>query len=146
MVEMQAQMAQMATMMMEMQEMATAAKAKAKSRSKAAGSGRTAPKENKKAALTGWEADFPTLSHRYSYDVTFNILGSITEQALTFKWKLLLLMLRMKQSANAYGCQHKKKAWRPRKKCEMALVFWHPDGRPCWRRMENQLKKTMPSL
>jgi len=136
---MQAQMAQMATMMMEMQEMAIAAKAKAKSRSKAAGSGRTAP-------LTGREADFPTLSHRYSYDVTFNILGSITEQALTFKWKLLLLMLRMKQSANAYGCQHKKKAWRPRKKCEMALVFWHPDGRPCWRRMENQLKKTMPSL
>ena len=101
MVEMQAQMAQMATMMMEMQEMATAAKAKAKSRSKAAGSGQTAPKENKKAALTGREADFPTLSHRYSYDVTFNILGSITEQALTFKWKLLLLMLRMKQAVEA---------------------------------------------
>ena len=46
--------------------------------------------------------------------------------------------------ANAYGCQHEKKAWRPRKKCEMALVFWHPDGRPCWRRMENQLKKPCP--
>ena len=45
-------------------------------------------------------------------------------------------------SANAYGCQHEKKAWRPGKNCEMALVFWHPDGRPCWRRMENQLKKT----
>ena len=47
---------------------------------------------------------------------------------------------------NYNGCQHEKKAWRPRKKYEMALVFWHPDGRPCWRRMENQLKKTMPNL
>jgi hypothetical protein len=28
-------------------------------------------------------------------------------------------------AADAYGCQHEKKAWRPRKKCEMALVFWH---------------------
>ena len=104
MLEMQAQMAQMATMMMEMQEMATAAKAKAKSQSKAAASGQTAPKEkkeNKKAALTGREADFPTLSQRYSYDVTFNILGSITEQTLTFKWKLLLLMLRMKQAVES---------------------------------------------
>jgi hypothetical protein len=27
-------------------------------------------------------------------------------------------------TANAYGCQHEKKAGRPRNKCEMALVFW----------------------
>lgn len=51
--------------------------------------------------MTGREADFPTLSNRYSYDLTFNILGSLTEQTLTFKWKMMLLQLRVKKAVEA---------------------------------------------
>ena len=55
----------------------------------------------KKAALTGSEAPFPTLSKEFSDDITFNIMLSLKAQLITFKWKLMLLLLRAKQAVEA---------------------------------------------
>ena len=55
-------------------------------------------KRQEQAALTGSKADFPTLSTEFSNDVTFNIMNSLRSQGLVFKWKLLLLMLRVKEA------------------------------------------------
>ena len=62
-----------------------------------------APRENKKAALTGSQADFPTLSNHFSLDITFNIIRSITAQTITFKWKLMLLLMRVKAAVEMDG-------------------------------------------
>ena len=58
-------------------------------------------KAQKKAALTGSEAPFPTLSKEFSDDITFNLMLSLNAQALTFKWKLLLVMMRAKRAVEA---------------------------------------------
>ena len=55
-----------------------------------------AGKRQETAALTGSKADFPTLSTEFSDDVTFNVMNSLRSQSLVFKWKLLLLLLRVK--------------------------------------------------
>ena len=55
-------------------------------------------KPNKHAALTGSEAPFPSLSRMFSMDVTFNVARSLFAQSVTYKWKILLLMMRMKQA------------------------------------------------
>lgn len=52
----------------------------------------------KNKALTGSEAPFPTLSREFSMDITFNILGSLKSKMVTFKWKLLLLLMRTKRA------------------------------------------------
>ena len=114
MLDLQAQMNQMAAMMMQLQETAATAKAKAKSKPGESGQNTTRTKENKRAALTGREADFPTLSNRYSYDLTFNILGSLTEQTLTFKWKMMLLQLRVKKAVEADKTARRKWKKNPR--------------------------------
>ena len=114
MLDLQAQMNQMAAMMMQLQETAATAKAKAKSKPGESGQNTTCTKENKRAALTGREADFPTLSNRYSYDLTFNILGSLTEQTLTFKWKMMLLQLRVKKAVEADKAARRKWKKNPR--------------------------------
>ncbi|CAL1141583.1 unnamed protein product [Cladocopium goreaui] len=117
MLDLQAQMNQMAAMMMQLQETAATAKAKAKGKPGESGQSTTRAKgnkENKRAALTGREADFPTLSNRYSYDLTFNILGSLTEQTLTFKWKMMLLQLRVKKAVEADKAARRKWKKNPR--------------------------------
>lgn len=57
-----------------------------------------AGKRQEQAALTGNRAHFPTLSTEFSNDVTFNIMNSLRSQGLVFKWKLLLLLLRVKEA------------------------------------------------
>ncbi|OLP95636.1 hypothetical protein AK812_SmicGene22229 [Symbiodinium microadriaticum] len=49
-------------------------------------------------ALTDLDADFPTLSNRYSDDVVINAALSLTCQMLTFKWKQFTWMLRVKRA------------------------------------------------
>ncbi|CAE7216972.1 unnamed protein product [Symbiodinium sp. CCMP2592] len=47
-------------------------------------------------ALTDLQADFPTLPNRYSDDLVINVALSLTCQLLTFKWKQLVWMLRIR--------------------------------------------------
>ena len=42
--------------------------------------------------------EYPTLSRVFSADVTFNIMASLWSQTVTFKWKLCLLLLRVKRA------------------------------------------------
>ena len=49
-------------------------------------------------ALTDLQADFPTLSNRYSEDLVINVALSLTCQLLTFKWKQLVWMLRIRRA------------------------------------------------
>ncbi|CAK9117104.1 unnamed protein product [Durusdinium trenchii] len=56
------------------------------------------PRAVRTAALTGDEAPFPSLSTQFSDDPTMNLMISLRSQTLTFKWKLLLLMLRIKHA------------------------------------------------
>lgn len=69
----------------------------------------SAKKPNKHAALTGSEAPFPTLSNHFSHDLTFNIMRSLQSQVVTFKWKMMLLMMRVKVAVEESDIRRK---WR----------------------------------
>lgn len=69
------------------------------SATRATSSGRKkSARQQRTAALTGREAPYPTLSTMFSDDLTWNIILSIKSQSITFKWKLLLLMMRIKRA------------------------------------------------
>lgn len=69
------------------------------SANRAASSGRKkTARQQLSAALTGREAPYPTLSTMFSDDLTWNIILSIKSQSVTFKWKMLLLMMRIKRA------------------------------------------------
>ncbi|CAE7879281.1 unnamed protein product [Symbiodinium sp. KB8] len=55
-------------------------------------------KSQKVKALTDHQANFPTLSNRYSDDLVINVALSLTCQMLTFKWKQLVWMLRIRRA------------------------------------------------
>ena len=99
-VNMQEMYAQMQQMMVQQQAQQAAGSAAQESTTvKEAKSGTTkVNKINKHAALTGAEAPFPSLSQAFSMDLTFNVAKSIYAQSRTFKWKMLLLMLRVKKA------------------------------------------------
>ena len=65
------------------------------------------PRKVRTAALTGDEAPFPTLSTVFSDDPTMNLMISLKSQTLTFKWKMLLLLLRVKSAVEI-----ERKRWR----------------------------------
>lgn len=44
------------------------------------------------------EKSYPTLSTMFSDDLTWNIILSIKSQSITFKWKMLLLLMRVKRA------------------------------------------------
>lgn len=71
---------------------------------------KTSAKSNAKAALTGSEAPFPTLSNKFSDDITFNMVRSMAAQTITFKWELLLLQMRVKNAveSDSRGLRWKK--------------------------------------
>ena len=48
-------------------------------------------------ALTDHDAPFPTLSTRFSDDVVINMMLSLQSKLFTFKWKLFLIMMRVKR-------------------------------------------------
>ena len=66
-------------------------------------------KAEAKAALTGSQADFPTLSTEFSDDITFNVMNSLRSQGLVFKWKMLLLMMRVKKAVEDPQHQPRRK-------------------------------------
>lgn len=69
-------------------------------------------KPNKHAALTGSEAPFPSLSRMFSMDATFNVAKSVYAQSVTYKWKILLLMLRLKKAVEKDpGRRWKRNYW-----------------------------------
>ena len=65
------------------------------------------PRAVRTAALTGDEAPFPSLSAQFSDDPTMNLMISLRSQTLTFKWKLLLLTLRIK-----HAVEMEKRRWK----------------------------------
>lgn len=82
----------------------------------------TSQKAQRQAALTGDLANFPTLSCRFSADVTFNIMASLQAQMLVFKWKTLLLMLRVKQAVEKErGQSGRPLKWKRNPRWMMAL-------------------------
>lgn len=76
----------------------------------------------RQAALTGDMAPFPTLSGQFSADVTFNIMASLQSQTLVFKWKTLLLMLRVKPAVEKErGQSGRPLKWKRNPRWMMAL-------------------------
>lgn len=57
---------------------------------------RSAAKRIETKALTGIQADYPSLSHQWSYEVPFNLIGSVRSRMVTFMWKKLVWQMRMK--------------------------------------------------
>jgi hypothetical protein len=56
----------------------------------------TAEKQKQSKALTGSQANYPSLSHTWSKDVGLNIAGSVRARMVVFAWKRFLWMLRAK--------------------------------------------------
>lgn len=67
----------------------------AKSRAK---KGHAAAKKKEQAALTGIQADYPSLSHTWSEDVAFNLVASVRSRMITFQWKKLFWQCRVRQA------------------------------------------------
>lgn len=57
----------------------------------------TAQKKQQKAALTGWEADYPSLSNCWSEELACNVLRSTESRLRTFLWKFVW-QLRVKEA------------------------------------------------
>ena len=55
-------------------------------------------KRKESRALTGWRADYPSLSHFWSEEVPFNMVGAMKSRTVTFMWKKLLWQLRAKEA------------------------------------------------
>ena len=74
--------------------------------------------ENK--ALTGIQADYPSLSNCWSEDLTFNILRSTQSRLVTFMWKKLVWQLRVREAINV---ESKGKAkWKPNPRWQAYLL------------------------
>ena len=52
------------------------------------------------------EKSYPTLSTMFSDDLTWNIILSIKSQSITFKWKMLLLLMRVKRAVEHATVDH----------------------------------------
>ena len=55
-------------------------------------------KKAQSAALTGGEADYPSLSNCWSNELTFNILRSTESRLRTFQWKKMVWQLRVREA------------------------------------------------
>lgn len=55
-------------------------------------------KKANKAALTGLEAPYPSLSTAWSEDIGFNILRSVQSRLLTFQWKKMVWLVRIRDA------------------------------------------------
>ena len=115
MAQMQQMQAQMQEMFMQMQNVAMVAQEaagsedkKVKPRAKSASGQNKTKGKPKLGALTNPQADFPTLSNVFSDDVTYNIAKSLLSQTVTFKWKMMLLLCRIKAAVEHEG----KKRWK----------------------------------
>ena len=115
MAQMQQMQAQMQEMFMQMQNVAMVAQEAAgsedkmvKPRAKSASGQNKTKSKPKLGALTNPQADFPTLSNVFSDDVTYNIAKSLLSQTVTFKWKMVLLLCRIKAAVEHEG----KKRWK----------------------------------
>lgn len=76
--------------------------------------GRAEAKRIESKALTGIRADYPSLSHEWSAEVPFNVVGSVKSRMLAFMWKKVVWQLRMKQAVETTfpGARWKKnKKW-----------------------------------
>jgi len=71
------------------------AKSLVKSRAKKVAAGN---KRAQTAALTGWSADYPSLSHYWSGEVAINMVHSMKSRMVTFLWKKLCWQLRVKEA------------------------------------------------
>jgi hypothetical protein len=88
-----------------------APKAKAKAEPKA----KAAPRPpSRTAALTGVDARFPILGFKRSMDAALNVAWELHARLVTFKWKVLLLGLRMRQAIGA--------RWRRNTRWQAALL------------------------
>ena len=57
-----------------------------------------AAKRVEQAALTGQRAEYPSLSHTWSNEVSFNLVESVRSRMVTFMWKKLTWQLRVKKA------------------------------------------------
>ena len=55
-------------------------------------------------ALTGLEAAYPLLSHKWSSEVACNMVASMASRMMTFLWKKVTWQLRVKQAVEQEGC------------------------------------------
>lgn len=55
-------------------------------------------KKVQNAALTGWAADYPSLSHFWSSEVALNMVHSMRSRMVIFLWKKLCWQLRVKEA------------------------------------------------
>lgn len=55
-------------------------------------------KRGEKAALTGEQANYPSLSHCWSQEVALNLAASVKARMSTFLWKKMLWQLRVKKA------------------------------------------------
>lgn len=67
-------------------------------------------KKANKAALTGLEAPYPSLSTAWSEDIGFNILRSVQSRLLTFQWKKLVWLLRVRSAVHQES--HGRAVWK----------------------------------
>ena len=106
--EMQAQMQQMFQQMQQMSDEVPVSGSKSGSNKQQVNKQGTSTsgsrtKTARQGALTNPTAPFPTLSNVFSDDITFNMLRSLQAQTLTFKWKMLLLLMRVRNAVEADG-------------------------------------------
>eukprot|EP00434_Breviolum_minutum_P038103 symbB.v1.2.033789.t1/scaffold4247.1/size72962/1 len=81
-----------------------------------------AASSNKKiqnAALTGWAADYPSLSHFWSNEVAFNMVHSMKSRMVTFLWKKLCWQLKVKEAVRQESQSRAKWRKNPRWLSEM---------------------------
>ena len=58
---------------------------------------KTRQKREQTKALTGQLADYPTLSHSYSEEVPFNMIGCFRSRMVVYMWKKLFWQIRVKE-------------------------------------------------
>ncbi|CAE7843546.1 unnamed protein product [Symbiodinium necroappetens] len=60
-------------------------------------------------ALTGVNADYPSLSHAWSYELAYNVTAALASRMRAFLWKKVLWQLRAKRAIEADGDKRWKK-------------------------------------